>query len=76
MAISKKINLKVQGEQTIHCGGCENRIQRALGRLPGVQSVKANHLTQQIQLDLDTEQTRLEQIKATLDAMGYNALEE
>lgn len=76
MANMKTITLMVTGEQKIHCAGCENTIQRALNRMPGVRSVQASHRTQRIELNLDGEQTALEQIKGKFDLMGYAVKEE
>ena len=35
-----EINLNVEG---MMCGGCEKRIENALGDIKGVKNVKANH---------------------------------
>jgi copper chaperone CopZ len=76
MANWKTINLRVNGEQKIHCASCENSIQRALTMLPGVKSVKADHHAQQIDVSLDSEQINLDQLKQKLDFMGYVVVEE
>ena len=42
--MTERLNLKIMGEQTMHCSGCERTVQFTLARVPGVRSVKANHL--------------------------------
>ncbi len=76
MANGQTISLKVTGDQTIHCASCENAIQRAVSMLPGVRSVKANHRTQRIEVNLDSDQTSAEQLRAKLDWMGYAVAEQ
>lgn len=70
MTIQTK-TLKVMGEQTMHCAGCENSVKFVLGRLPGIQSVEASHKTQQINLTFDPEILNLEQVHQALDRLGY-----
>ncbi|MCL4302086.1 MAG: heavy metal translocating P-type ATPase [Anaerolineae bacterium] len=70
MTIQTK-TLKVIGEQTMHCGGCEHSVKFVLGQLPGVQSVEASHKTQQINLTFDPQLLNLEQVHQALDRLGY-----
>jgi copper chaperone CopZ len=63
--------LKVVGEQTIHCGGCENAIQMSLSQLPGVKRVKADHKTQLVEVSADVTQTDLQAVRERLEWMGY-----
>ncbi len=70
MTIQTK-TLKVMGEQTMHCGGCEHTVKFVLGQLPGVQSVEASHKTQQINLTFDPQILNLEQVHQALDRLGY-----
>lgn len=67
--------LKVIGEQTMHCGGCERTVKFALKQLPGVQRVEASHKTQLIDLTLDTETLDMEQVQQELDWIGYQVAE-
>ena len=76
MANWKTLALKVTGKQKIHCASCEKAIQRALTLLPGIKSVKADHRAQRIDVNLDAEQTTLDQLKTRLDIMGYTVAEE
>jgi copper chaperone CopZ len=69
--MTEKLNLEIMGEQTMHCSGCERTVQFTLARVPGVRSVKANHKTQTIEIDLIPDQTDLEKVKAELEWIGY-----
>lgn len=73
MAKLETFRLKVVGEQTIHCGGCESAIRMSLYQLPGVKQVKADHKTQLVEVSADVEQTDPEAVRARLDWMGYEA---
>ncbi len=63
--------LKVVGEQTMHCAGCERTVEFTLSRLPGVQKVKADYKTQAIEIGLAPSEFDLERVKAELDWIGY-----
>ena len=56
----KEIILKVEG---IECGGCEKRIENAVGTINGVSKVKASHEngTVTITLEQEVEQAVIEQ---------------
>ena len=74
MTVESK-TLKVIGEQTMHCGGCENTVKFALKQLPSIQQVEANHKTQHIELTFDAQVLDLEQIYQELDWIGYQVAE-
>ncbi len=62
----------VTGEQKIHCEGCEQRIGRALKRLPGVGGVEASAQSQRIIVEMmDPERVGPEQVRERLDLLGY-----
>ena len=65
------LNLKVIGDHTMHCAGCERSITFSLSQLPGVEEVKADWKTQAIQIDFSSDEVDLEKIKAELDWIGY-----
>jgi len=67
--------LQVIGQQTMHCGGCENTVKFALKQLPGVQQVEASHKTQLINLTFDAEALDLERVHEELDWIGYQVVE-
>jgi copper chaperone len=61
----------VTGEQKIHCEGCEQRIDRALRRLPGVLGVDASAQSQRILVEADPEKVSPEEVRERLDLLGY-----
>ena len=69
--MSKTLNLKVVGEHTMHCAGCERSVTFALSQLPGVEEVKADWKEQVIEVDFSSNEIDLEKIKAELDWIGY-----
>ena len=71
MSETQTINLKVIGDNTIHCAGCEGTVEFTLSRMPGVESVKADHKTQDIEFVLTPGETDLEKIKESLEWIGY-----
>lgn len=72
-AITK--TLRISGEQTMHCGGCENTVKFALKQVSGVQAAEASHKTQLIKLTFDPQSTTLERIQQELDWIGYQVAE-
>ncbi len=65
------LKLKVTGQQTLHCAGCERTAEVTLSRLPGVKSVKADHKVQMIQMSMVSGETDLGEVKAELKRIGY-----
>jgi len=68
-----KITLKIVGERTMHCGGCENGVRFSLSQLPGVEQVNPDRITQLVEVSLSSEETGIEQLKAQLEYLGYQA---
>ena len=65
--------------QTLHvtgmtCGGCENAVKRAVGKMPGVASVEASHEDQRVTLTFDPAQVDLEAVKAKIAGLGYQVV--
>ncbi len=75
MATLKSLHLKVVGDQTIHCGGCENTIKFALRDLTGVQKVDASFKTQKIDVLYNPEALNRNQIESELEGLGYQVEE-
>ncbi len=73
--MTNTIDFTVTGEQKIHCEGCEQRIDRALRRLPGVQDVEASAETQRVAVTLDPDRVGPEQVRDRLDLLGYQVTE-
>jgi Cu+-exporting ATPase len=70
--MATNLEFTVTGEQKIHCESCENRIARALKRLPGIDRVNASAKEQRISVSIDPERTTLEQVRAKLHEIGYD----
>lgn len=70
--MTTNLEFKVTGEQTIHCESCENRIVRALQRVPGIGSVDASAKEQCVSVSIDPARTTPEQVQAKLHELGYD----
>jgi len=62
--------------ETLHvtgmtCGGCENAVRRAVGKLPGVSEVTASHQEERVTVSFDEAQAGLDAIKAKITSLGY-----
>jgi copper chaperone len=62
------LTLKVTG---MTCGGCENAVKRALGRLEGVSAVTASHAEQTVGVSFDPAMVTPVEITAKISAIGY-----
>lgn len=71
MSNVQTVRLRVIGENTIHCAGCERTVEFTLSRMPGVEKVKADHKTQDIEFELTSVETDLEKVKDGLEWIGY-----
>lgn len=71
MSENNLLKLKVVGDHTMHCAGCERSVTSTLSQLSGVEEVKADWNTQVIQVDLSSDEVDLEKIKTELDWIGY-----
>lgn len=68
----KQHELVIEGEQRIHCEGCEQRIANALRRMPGVRDLRADHRTQEVHVAADDLVTG-HAIRQGLNRIGYEA---
>ena len=55
----------------MHCGACEQRIQKALSRLEGVKRSSADHRKQEVRVAFDPAQTSLAAIRAVIERADY-----
>lgn len=67
----KSITFEVIGDQRIVCEGCEQRIERLLKALPGVDKVRAQALKQRIEVLYDASRQETNVIAARLHEAGY-----
>jgi copper chaperone CopZ len=63
-----KQNLHVTG---MTCGGCENAVKRAVGKLAGVSEVTASHTDQRVTVSYDDTLVDLAAIRAKISSLGY-----
>ena len=63
------VTLRVTG---MTCGGCENAVKRALGRLDGVADVAASHAQQSVTVTFDAGKATLDAVKERIAAAGYH----
>lgn len=69
--IMETITLRVTG---MTCGGCENAVKRAVGRLDGVSEVSASHVKQEVAVMFDPVAVTPDQIQARIAAAGYTVV--
>ncbi len=65
------IKIRVVGEQSMHCSGCERIIKFTRSQLPSVRLVQADNKTQMIAVDLASGSIDMENVDAALDQIGY-----
>lgn len=65
------MNLRVIGDHSMHCSGCESSVEFILSSLAGVREVKADHRTQLIQIAIDSGAVDLAKAREELDLLGY-----
>lgn len=70
------VNFTVTGETTIHCAGCEQRIRRALRRVPGVQKVQTSISRQEVAVTFEAAQVSPGQIQTRLGEIRYEVTQE
>jgi sulfite exporter TauE/SafE/copper chaperone CopZ len=64
----KRIRLHIQD---MHCAGCEQTIEEALARLPGVERVKASYPKAMAEVEFDDTLIREPAIRQTIEEKGY-----
>ena len=67
MAI-RSAHLKIKG---MHCTGCEETIENAVGHLAGVQKVKADYVEQTVDVEFDSKLTGDSGIRRVIEEKGY-----
>jgi copper chaperone len=67
----KSVTFEVVGEQQLHCEGCEQRVERMLKALPGVERVRAQARKQRIEVLYDASTQDPSAIAQHLGTAGY-----
>ena len=60
--------LKVKG---MHCGGCEQRVQKMVGRLPNIHTVAADHQNGVVTIGYDGSPETLQAAQSKIQELGY-----
>lgn len=55
------------------CPSCVAKIEKQVGRLPGVESVKVHFASGRIEVDHDPAATKVDELVATVEKAGYKA---
>lgn len=74
--MNSTLDFVVTGEEKIHCAGCEARISHALKRLAGVRDVKASAKEQRVVVTVDTAMLGPDEVRARLEQLGYQVMQE
>ncbi|MDD3706629.1 MAG: copper ion binding protein, partial [Clostridiaceae bacterium] len=69
---TKEVSIPIEG---MTCAACAKSIERAVGKLPGVESVSVNFATEKANVRYDPTDLRLSEIKQAIAKAGYKALE-
>lgn len=65
-------SLKVTG---MHCEGCENKIQKMVGKIEGISDVKADRKKETVIFDFDGSTQTLSAVKKKIDELGYEVVQ-
>lgn len=65
---------QVTGRERLHCAGCEERVQRALGLLEGIATVSASATTQRITVTGDPAQWDGAALRHQIQIIGYDVV--
>lgn len=63
------VNLKIAG---MSCAACAARIEKGLGRLPGVEKATVNFATEQASVTFDPAQTSLSDLAKKVESLGFS----
>lgn len=56
------------------CGGCENAVRRALGALPGIQSVQASHVEHRVTVSYEPTLVTPDAVTTRIEKLGYRVV--
>jgi P-type Cu+ transporter len=69
---SKEVTIPIGG---MTCASCSKAVERALGKLAGIESASVNLATEKAAIKYNPEKVRLSEIKQAINKAGYQALE-
>ena len=64
----EQITLQIKG---MHCAGCEQRIEKALTRLEGVRSSRADHRSGEVEVVFEPSRTPEEALRSCITQAGF-----
>lgn len=67
----KSLILEVVGDDRLNCEGCEERIEQALKKVPGVGQVRAKASNQRVKMLFDSSLLDANAITAHVAKVGY-----
>lgn len=68
---TKTVTIPIGG---MTCAACASRIEKALGKMEGVERISVNFATEKATVEYDTRRTRLSALKQQIEKTGYQAL--
>ena len=71
--MAQTLEFVVVGDEKVYCSGCEQRVSKAMRRLPGLREVQANATTQHVLVTVGLSQVEAEQVQAELEQLSYQA---
>ena len=69
---TKEISIPISG---MTCAACAKAVERAVGKLEGVENVSVNFATEKANVKYNPKLTRISEIKQAITKAGYKALE-
>lgn len=72
-AQQKAVQKVVIKTPTVQCEMCKDKVEKYLGREPGVSAVKVDYKTKTTSVTFLTDRTNIEQLKAAIANVGYDA---
>ena len=69
----ERVDLPITG---MTCAACANRIERSLGKQPGVKSASVNFATERATITFDPAETNAENLIGTVRDVGYDVAEQ
>lgn len=71
----KKVNTITIPIGGMTCAACAQRVEKAIGKLEGIQRVSVNLATEKATVEYDSQKIRLSAIRQCIEKAGYEALE-
>ena len=73
MTTAAKLTHTLLRAEGFSCPSCVNKIEKQVGRLPGVENVTVHFATARVEVDHDASATSVQDIVAAIARAGYTA---